>query len=120
MIVVKRFTFEAAHYLPSYRGKCENLHGHSYRVLVAVEGEPDEEGMVIDFALLKAIVKEEALDRLDHCLLNELIPIPSAEHIARYLWQRLAPALAGPNYQLREVQVWETEDNGCIYQGERQ
>ena len=53
MIVLKEFEFDAAHYLPSYNGKCEHLHGHTYKLVVKVDGRPDMEGMVLDFSLLK-------------------------------------------------------------------
>ena len=49
MIIIKEFDFDAAHYLPAYNGKCEHLHGHTYKLVVKVEGTPDHEGMVIDF-----------------------------------------------------------------------
>ena len=49
MFVLKEFEFDAAHYLPEYNGKCERLHGHTYKLVVKVEGTPDKEGMVIDF-----------------------------------------------------------------------
>ena len=52
MIVLKEFEFDAAHYLPSYNGKCEHLHGHTYKLVVKVDGRPDMEGMVLDFSLL--------------------------------------------------------------------
>ena len=61
MIVLKEFEFDAAHYLPEYNGKCERLHGHTYKLVVKVQGTPDHEGMVIDFIRLKNIVKENVL-----------------------------------------------------------
>ena len=59
MILIKEFEFDAAHYLPEYNGKCEKLHGHTYKLVVKIDGTPDKEGMVIDFVRLKEIVKEE-------------------------------------------------------------
>ena len=61
MKVLKEFEFDAAHYLPSYNGKCEHLHGHTYRLVVMVDGRPDHEGMVLDFTLLKKLVQERVL-----------------------------------------------------------
>ena len=55
MIIIKEFDFDAAHYLPAYNGKCEHLHGHTYKLVVKVEGTPDHEGMVIDFIKLRFI-----------------------------------------------------------------
>ena len=73
MFVLKEFEFDAAHYLPEYNGKCERLHGHTYKLVVKVEGTPDKEGMVIDFIRLKNIVKEEVLSKLDHACLNDIL-----------------------------------------------
>ena len=70
MIVLKEFEFDAAHYLPEYNGKCERLHGHTYKLVVKVQGTPDHEGMVIDFIRLKNIVKENVLVHLDHACIN--------------------------------------------------
>lgn len=89
MFVLKEFEFDAAHYLPEYNGKCEKLHGHTYKLVVKVEGTPDKEGMVIDFIRLKNIVKEEVLSQLDHACLNDILQQPSAENIAVWVWQRL-------------------------------
>lgn len=72
--LTKRFTFEAAHALEGYDGKCREIHGHSYKLFVTVAGEPCSDvndpkfGMVIDFGELKKIVGEEIVDRLDHAL----------------------------------------------------
>ena len=71
--LTKRFTFEMAHALPSYQGKCHNIHGHSYKLFVTVEGEPSlaegsPDGMVIDFGSIKEIVQERIIDHFDHAL----------------------------------------------------
>ena len=101
MKVLKEFEFDAAHYLPSYNGKCD-----------------DAEGMVMDFTKLKHTVQDLVLSRLDHHLLNDLLPNPSAENIAIWVWNKLAGPLSGPDRRLCEVQVWETRTSGCIYNGE--
>jgi len=100
--VVKEFTFDAAHRLPGYEGKCKNLHGHGYRLLVGVKGKIDyDSGMVIDFTHLKIIVKQEILDHVDHVLLNDLksepgqlgfnFPweMPTAENMVIWILSRL-------------------------------
>lgn len=76
--ITKEFKFETAHALKGYDGLCKHIHGHSYELLVSIIGEPilDENspklGMVMDFGDLKKIVKEEVVDKMDHCLvLNE-------------------------------------------------
>ena len=117
MICLKEFEFDAAHYLPEYNGKCEHLHGHTYKLVVKVEGTPDKEGMVIDFLKLKEIVKEKAVSKLDHSCINDILPQPSAENIAMWVWQQVEKELEGPNYKLYEIEVWETKTSGIIYQG---
>lgn len=89
MIVGKEFTFDAAHFLPRYYGKCEKMHGHTYRLSVSVEGKIGENGLVIDFVILKKIVKERILDRLDHQLINDVLPVASCENIAKWIWDQL-------------------------------
>ena len=101
MIIIKEFDFDAAHYLPAYNGKCEHLHGHTYKLVVKVEGTPDHEGMVIDFIKLKNLVKDEVLAHLDHACLNKLVELLKSDH-----------------YHLYEVEVWETRTSGCVYRGE--
>lgn len=118
MIVLKEFEFDAAHYLPEYNGKCERLHGHTYKLVVKVQGTPDHEGMVIDFISLKNIVKENVLVHLDHACINDILPQPSAENISVWVWNKLKDLLHSDNYDLYEVEVWETKTSGCIYRGD--
>jgi len=89
MLITKEFSFDSAHYLTDYYGKCEQMHGHTYWLKVTVEGKVQENGMVIDFALLKQIVKNRILNKLDHKMLNDIIPNPSAERIAIWIWNKL-------------------------------
>lgn len=89
MQVTKEFTFDSAHFLPRYYGKCEKMHGHTYRLLVTVEGEVGENGLVIDFVILKKIVKERVLNKLDHQVLNDVLDVPSAENTAIWIWNQL-------------------------------
>ena len=83
--------FSAAHFLSNYHGKCENLHGHNYLVRLWVRGnELDSGGMLVDFALLKKLLKE-ILDTLDHSNLNDMELFqndPSAERIAKYVYEK--------------------------------
>ena len=102
--VVRSFSFEAAHVLPWHEGQCRNLHGHSYRLEVAVEGPIAENGMVLDFADLKAVVQREVIDHFDHTLLNDLLDNPTAEVIAANAWKRLEAA----GLVLAWVRLWET------------
>ena len=108
MRVSKVFSFDSAHFLPSYHGKCETLHGHTYRLVVTVAGVPDAEGMVIDCILLNKIVQEEVLSVLDHSLLNDILPQPTAENIAKWVWHRISEKVRRDRAALFEVEVWET------------
>lgn len=114
----KTFTFEAAHWLPTFPEghKCRRMHGHSFKVDVLVEGEvPEETGFLMDFGdMRKAINPIE--DALDHRCLNDIegLENPTAELLSRWIWDRLAPRLP----LLREVNVRETCTSACIYRGE--
>lgn len=118
MIIIKEFDFDAAHYLPEYNGKCERLHGHTYKLVVKIEGRPDAEGMVIDFTKLKKLTTELVVSKLDHSLLNDILKQPSAENICIWVWEQLVKPLSGLNYKLCAVEVWETKTSGCVYTGE--
>jgi 6-pyruvoyltetrahydropterin/6-carboxytetrahydropterin synthase len=114
-------TFAAGHALRGYRGKCENVHGHNYRVRVVVEGESlNSAGLLFDFAELRRRLKE-VIESLDHRFLNDLPPFtevnPSAENIARYFYEQLDPRLvAGANgARLREVVVFESDTTTATY-----
>jgi 6-pyruvoyltetrahydropterin/6-carboxytetrahydropterin synthase len=104
----KQFAFEAAHVLPHHPGKCSRLHGHSYRLDVAVDGplqtSGPSQGMVEDFDHIAEVVGREIVEKLDHTSLNELLSNPTSELIAQWIFERLAPVLPG----LAEVVVWET------------
>lgn len=117
MIISKEFDFSAAHRLVNYKGKCENLHGHNYKLIVKVFGDPGEDGMVIDFAELKDIVKAEAVNALDHVYINDIIKQPTAENISVWIWNRLESKVERPNCKLFEVEVWESPQNKVIYNG---
>lgn len=118
MFLKREFTFDAAHNLEKYHGKCEKLHGHTYRLAVVIEGRPDEEGMILDFVDMKMVVHNGIISRLDHSYLNEIVPQPSAENLARYVFEILDPLLSSPNYRLYEVQVWESPNSSIIFHRE--
>ncbi len=118
MILIKEFDFDAAHNLINYHGKCERLHGHTYRLVVKLKGTPDDEDMVFDFTELKQIVKDEILIDFDHRYINDFIAQPTAENIAVYIWDKLAPRVDRENCCLYEIEVWETATSGIIYNGE--
>ncbi|HET7487157.1 MAG TPA: 6-carboxytetrahydropterin synthase QueD [Acidimicrobiales bacterium] len=102
--VVRSFTFEAAHQLRWHTGACRRLHGHGYRLEIAVEGPLDENGVVIDFADLKAIVQREVVERYDHTFLNDFLDNPTAEIIAADAWRHLEAA----GLTMAWMRLWET------------
>ena len=110
-------TFAAGHALRNYYGKCENVHGHNYRVQVAIEGnDVDENGMLYDFADLKKRVRATS-EYLDHQFINDLKPFdrinPSAENIARFICQEVQKDLT--NVEIAYVRVWETDTSVATY-----
>ena len=113
MQIRKSFTFEAAHVLPHHPGKCARLHGHSYRLEVALEGALQASGpaagMVEDFEVVSRVVKTAVIGELDHRSLNDLIENPTAENIVVWIWQVLARQLP----YLAELTLWETP-TACV------
>ena len=115
MKIAKEFRWEMGHRLPKHDGACRNVHGHSYRMVVEVEGEIDPgTGMVMDFADIKMAFKP-ILDRLDHYYLNEIpgLENPTSEVLAHWIWARIKPTLP----ILSEVVVSETCTSRCVYRG---
>ena len=76
--VTRAFSFEAAHQLPWHQGKCQRLHGHSYRLEVTVAGPIGRNGIVVDFSDVRRVVQREVIDRFDHRYLNDLLDNPTA------------------------------------------
>jgi 6-pyruvoyltetrahydropterin/6-carboxytetrahydropterin synthase len=108
------FRFAAAHRLPRYDGPCARVHGHNYRFLVAVEEDVDPRtGMIADFGDIKAAVQERVLARVDHRDLNDFLENPTAENIARFIWESLEGQLPG----LCEVRLYEIPDSCVTYRG---
>lgn len=115
--LVQEFRFEAAHWLPKVHAghKCARLHGHSYRIEVAVTGQVNEEtGWFIDYQRLHD-AWTPLFGMLDHHCLNEVkgLENPTSEILSRWLWDHLSPTLAG----LERVTVFETNDARCEYEG---
>ncbi|MBV9608218.1 MAG: 6-carboxytetrahydropterin synthase QueD [Acidobacteria bacterium] len=115
-------TFAAGHYLRNYRGKCENPHGHNYKVRVTLAGdELDKAGLLLDFKDLKEVMRH-VVDRLDHQMINDVEPFvtlnPSAENLARYFYEqtnsRLQSATQG-RVRVKDVTVWETDTTTATY-----
>jgi 6-pyruvoyltetrahydropterin/6-carboxytetrahydropterin synthase len=108
------FQFAAAHRLPRYEGPCFRLHGHNYRFFVGLEGDVDpKSGMIADFGEVKRVVQELVLARVDHRNLNDALENPTAENIARWIWEALEGSLPG----LCEVRLYEIPDSCVTYRG---
>jgi len=114
-------TFAAGHALRNYKGKCENVHGHNFRVQVVIEGERlDETGLLVDFLDVKDAMRS-IIGRLDHVFLNDIAPFdvknPSAENLAEYFHQEMTRGLSGASVRVRvrEVKVWETDVQSATY-----
>ena len=109
--------FDAAHYLRGYGGKCEEMHGHRFEVVVGVEAEGlNDIGIAFDFAELKKSLGE-VLARFDHVCLNEISPFdainPSSENIATTIYQELVGRLS--RVVVSRVEVWESPESRVAY-----
>jgi 6-pyruvoyltetrahydropterin/6-carboxytetrahydropterin synthase len=113
-------TFAAGHALRNYHGKCENVHGHNYKVRITVTGEElDSTGLLVDFVDVKRLMGG-AIEYLDHRFINDLPPFdvinPSAENIAKYFYDRVSGGLNGGGaVRVSKVKVWETETSSAVY-----
>ncbi len=117
--VAVEYGFAAGHALRGYRGKCENVHGHNYRVKVTVSGgELNPVGLLMDFVELRAAIKA-LVARLDHQFLNDVSPFdrlnPSAENIAKYFCDELGSQVRHQGLKMVSVTVWETDTTSATY-----
>jgi 6-pyruvoyltetrahydropterin/6-carboxytetrahydropterin synthase len=129
MKIAKEFTWEMGHRLPFHKGKCKNLHGHSYKCMIELTGNPDSNGMVMDYYDLKKII-EPILDELDHAFMvycndKELISLlnqidskrvivdfeTTAENICFYLLEKIKSSTLPKNILSVKVRVLETENS---------
>lgn len=117
--------FSSGHYLRNYQGKCENPHGHNYKVRVTLCGrELDSTGLLLDFKLLKKVLKP-VIDYLDHNMINDLAPFteinPSAENLARYFYDQTNEELkqmTSGRVTVKEATIWETANCTATYSAE--
>lgn len=115
-------TFAAGHFLRNYKGKCENPHGHNYKVLVTLQGrELDKAGLLLDFKDLKSVMKS-VVERLDHQMINDIKPFdevnPSAENLARYFYQETNAKLKSVTdgrVSVKTVTMFETDTTNATY-----
>ncbi|MFG6149739.1 6-carboxytetrahydropterin synthase QueD [Halobacillus sp. B23F22_1] len=112
VLVSKEFTFDAAHHLHCYEGKCKNLHGHTYKVVFGISGYTDEIGLVIDFGDIKTIWKEQIEIHLDHRYLNDTLPKmnTTAENMVVWIFEKMHEALVEEreDYRVEFVKLYET------------
>ena len=115
-------TFAAGHYRRNYKGKCENPHGHNYKVRVTLAGkELDKAGLLLDFKDLREVMRH-VTDRLDHQMINDLEPFkvtnPSAENLAKYFFDESntrLQAVTNGRVHIRSVTVYETDSTTATY-----
>lgn len=115
--------FSSGHYLRNYQGKCENPHGHNYKVFITLVGaELDEAGLLLDFKLLKQVMRP-VVDRLDHRMINDLPPFdaefnPSAENLARYFFEQTSEqlhAMTNGRVRVKDCTLYETDTSFARY-----
>lgn len=111
--------FSAAHQLRGYKGKCENLHGHNWRIQVVITAEKlNDIGLAMDFHELKKMTNE-LISTLDHSVLNEMFPFteinPSSENIAKWVYDSIKKKLNSNNIVVASVTVWEAEAASATY-----
>jgi 6-pyruvoyltetrahydropterin/6-carboxytetrahydropterin synthase len=115
-------SFAAGHFLRNYRGKCENPHGHNYKVRITLQGEKlDKAGLLLDFKELKQVMKP-VIERLDHQMINEVEPFttinPSAENLAKYFFDETNRSLSRTTdgrVSVKDVTIYETDTTTATY-----
>lgn len=114
-------SFSSAHQLRGYKGKCENLHGHNWKVVASVKGgKLNEIGLLLDYSLMKKMLRS-ILVTLDHKNLNEIHPFteinPSSENIAQFIHERFSVELNAhsPQIAVESIIIWESETSKCTY-----
>ena len=113
------YGFAAGHALREYKGKCENVHGHNYKVRVTLVGDKlNSAGLLMDFVELRAEIKG-LVEKLDHRFLNDIPPFdqlnPSAENLAKYICDGIEPQARNQGLQVYGVTVWETDTTSATY-----
>jgi 6-pyruvoyltetrahydropterin/6-carboxytetrahydropterin synthase len=115
-------SFSAGHALRGYRGKCENPHGHNYKVRITLAGESlDQIGLLYDFKDLKSLMNQ-VIDRLDHQFLNDIDEFrnlnPSAENMAKHFYEEISRrlhAVTDGRVRVKQVKLWETDTTTATY-----
>lgn len=117
MTIFRKFTFDAAHFLPNVpeTHKCRNIHGHTYLLTLYISGSPDATlGWVMDFSEIKTKVNT-ILNIIDHKLLNDIpgLENPTCERVSVWLWEKIKAVIP----QLEKIELYETPSSGVIYCG---
>lgn len=117
MQIYKEFSFDSAHFLPNVPDghKCKEMHGHTYRLKVFIQGELDPKlGWIMDFKELKDALLP-VIEQLDHKLINNIkgLENPTAENITVWIWEQIRPSLP----LLSRIELYETPTTGVIYEG---
>ncbi len=118
MEIYKEYSFDSAHFLPRVPEghKCRNMHGHTYKLKVFLEGQPDPElGWIMDFKDLKEALSG-VIEQLDHKLINDIpgLENPTAENITIWIWKQIQPLLP----LLSRIELYETPTTGVVYKGD--
>ncbi|TCP29848.1 preQ(0) biosynthesis protein QueD [Scopulibacillus darangshiensis] len=123
--VTKHFTFDAAHHLHCYEGKCKSLHGHTYKLAVTISGFVNEIGIAVDFSDIKALFKKVIEEKLDHRYLNEVLPPmnTTAENMIVWMWESLDERMAdiglkSQGNRLEELTLFETPTSSATLKRE--
>lgn len=113
--ITKEFTFDAAHHLHCYDGKCKNLHGHTYKLIITISGYVNDIGISVDFGDVKRLYKEVIEAKLDHRYLNEVLPNmnTTAENMIVWIWEELdkqldVEGLKKLGHRIEELVLYET------------
>jgi len=110
MLISKIFKFDSAHKLPNYTGKCSQLHGHTWRLIVTCDGKVNEKsGMIVDFLEIKKVVEEKVLSNLDHSHLNDFIENPTCENILLWIKEQLKDS----DLKLKKLALYESDNSFC-------
>jgi len=111
MIIAKHFEFEAAHQLMGEEyGKCNCLHGHTYKLTIGIEGQVNASGWVMNFKDLKQIVNEQVIEKLDHSNLNDILTPSTAENLVGWIYKQINPLVLYPN-KVKFIRLYETSDS---------
>lgn len=106
-------SFSSAHRLPEYQGACQYLHGHTWKAVFIIEGPVQKSGMVCDFKVVKKLLDDNLPD---HQFLNDLLPNPTAENLADFLFKKIGSALKEQNLKLKTLEIWESDNAAAIAQ----